>query len=1011
MKFVEKLKGRLGGDNGVERKEGRVAGEVRRFRERAKEGRGVEYGIIGEEVLERKRKGTGKGTGREKGGKRRKRERGRGVGEEGRGRVGIVRSGEWKVSGDGEEGEREGGEGVDEVVRDEVVRDEVVRDEIERDVFAERLRERDSRKREGRSGEKGMGKEEVFETDDATIVRLRELSRRQYLRKREARELARLKEEIEDEVELFRGQELTKREKRDLETKKRLYELASQRVALLEEDDGRKQETFQFDVDTTGTSRYKIPDVEEESSKIKSEKEKKFALLTKRYRDSEASQKRVRGEQALWEEERIGLGARSATGHMLQAGYDTIGADDEYDLVSDPVEFLDDARDVLEGEGDVGKLRRRNQEDEKSQVRMSGKDKILHERKQLPMWEYRSQLIDAVREHQVLIVVGETGSGKTTQIPQFLIEEGFDSIACTQPRRVAAMSVAARVAHEMGVKLGHEVGYSIRFEDCTSDKTVIKYMTDGMMLREFLSEPDLGSYKVIIVDEAHERSLSTDVVMGLVKDIARFRGSDVRVIIASATVDADKFSSYFDDAPVFYVPGRRYPVHAYYSKAPVPDYLDASVVTTLQIHKSQPRGDILLFLPGQEEIETACEAMQVRTRGLGSKVAELIILPMYSSLPSDLQAKIFEPTPPGARKVVVATNIAETSVTIPGIVYVIDPGFSKQKTYNPKTGLESLIVAPISQAGATQRAGRAGRTQPGKCFRLYTKQAFDKELLPQPIPEILRTNLCQAVLLLMSLGITNLMSFDFIDPPPSSTLVSSLETLYSLGALNARGSLTKLGRRMAELPLSPEMGKSLLASEQHGSSSDVATIAAMLSVNNAVFYRPRGKKALADAAIQALSRVGGGDFGLLLSVYNSWAESGYSTQWCYDNFVQLRSLKRARDIREQLSSLMERVEIEETSAGAEMDKVIKAFTAGFFEQCVRLHKTGYKTIRKPHKVEIHPSSVLFRSEETIEWMIYFELVHTTKEYVRTLAQVQLDWLKEAAPHLYVDNDSGKSKKT
>ena len=886
--------------------------------------------------------------------------------------------------------------------QEEMRADELTRDEMERDAFAERLRERDSRKTLLQSEnvkESGLG--DVAEsTDDGTIHRLRELSRRQYLRKREAREIAKLREEIEDEIELFKGQQLSRREVRAIEKKKRLYELASQRVALLEEDDGRDQETYQFGIDAageSGTRRYKMPSAEDSGKKDLLEKERKFALLTRRYREEDQGKGYVRGEQAVWEEDRIGAstGVGKAFSGADEGQFGDTGA--RYDLVQEPVDFRDEAGDILKGEGDINNI---PQPRSACDGLMGARERILEERRSLPMWEFRDQLVKAVRDHQVLIVVGETGSGKTTQIPQFLIEEGFESVVCTQPRRVAAMSVAARVAHEMGVKLGHEVGYSIRFEDCTSDKTVVKYMTDGMMLREFLSEPDLQNYNVIMVDEAHERSLSTDIVMGLVKDIARFRGSKVRVIIASATVDAEKFSDYFDEAPIFNVPGRRYPVHAYYSKAPVPDYLDASVVTTLQIHQSQPAGDILLFLPGQEEIEAACEALQTRTQGLGSKVAELIILPMYSSLPSDLQAKIFEPTPKKARKVVVATNIAETSVTIPGTVYVIDPGFSKQKTYNPKTGLESLIVAPISQAGATQRAGRAGRTQPGKCFRLYTKEAFRKEMLPQPTPEILRTNLCQVVLLLLSLGITNLISFDFIDPPPTTTLVSSLETLYSLGALNSRGSLTKLGRRMAELPLSPEMGKAVLASEKYGSSSEVVTISAMLSISNNIFYRPRNKKQLADAALKTLARIGGGDFGLLLNVYNSWIESGCSTQWCYDNFVQVRSLKRARDIREQLTTLMERVEIQETSAGGVLDDVIRAFTAGFFEQSVKLYKTGYKTIRKPHKVEIHPSSVLHRADRTIEWMIYFELVHTKKEYVRTLAEVQLEWLKEAAPHLY-----------
>ena len=269
------------------------------------------------------------------------------------------------------------------------------------------------------------------------------------------------------------------------------------------------------------------------------------------------------------------------------------------------------------------------------------------------------------------------------------------------------MSVAARVADEMGIKLGSQVGYSIRFEDCTSERTVIKYMTDGMLLREFLGEPDLSSYKVMIIDEAHERTLHTDILFGLIKDIARFR-PDLKLLISSATLDAEKFSEFFDNAPIFRIPGRRFPVNIYYTKAPEADYIDAVVVTTLQIHVTQPLGDVLVFLTGQEEIETAQEILIERSRKFGSKIAELLIVPIYANLPSDLQAKVFEPTPPGARKVVLATNIAETSLTIDNIIYVIDPGFSKQNSYNARTGMESLIVTPVSKASANQRAGGAG---------------------------------------------------------------------------------------------------------------------------------------------------------------------------------------------------------------------------------------------------------------------------------------------------------------
>ena len=348
---------------------------------------------------------------------------------------------------------------------------------------------------------------------------------------------------------------------------------------------------------------------------------------------------------------------------------------------------------------------------------------LATQRKSLPIYALKPQLVDALAKNRLLVVIGETGSGKTTQITQYLVEMGYtrngERVGCTQPRRVAAMSVAKRVAEEMGVRLGREVGYSIRFEDCTSPETEIKYMTDGMLLREALMDPLLKRYSVIMLDEAHERTVETDVLFGLMKSAIKQR-HDLKLIVTSATLDAEKFSAYFYDCPIFRIPGRTFPVEVLYAKQPEPDYMDASLSTVLQIHLSEPRGDILVFLTGQEEIDTACQMLLQRMKQVDGEVPPLVILPVYSALPSDLQAKIFEPAPAGSRKCVIATNIAEASLTIDGIFYVVDPGFAKVKCYNPKLGMDTLVVAPISQASAKQRAGRAGRTGPGKCYRLYT---------------------------------------------------------------------------------------------------------------------------------------------------------------------------------------------------------------------------------------------------------------------------------------------------
>lgn len=680
------------------------------------------------------------------------------------------------------------------------------------------------------------------------------------------------------------------------------------------------------------------------------------------------------------------FGARDAARRRPQPRYDVLLEDAQMVQFVSAAQ-LQGARPETEAAPAVSEAERRRQS-------------VQEQRRSLPIFPYRDELVAAIAQHQVLVIEGETGSGKTTQIPQYLHEEGYTrqglKIGITQPRRVAAMSVAARVAVEMGTKLGNEVGYSIRFEDCTSERTVLKYMTDGMLLREFLTEPDLASYSVLMVDEAHERTLHTDVLFGLLKDIARFR-PQLKVLVASATLDTRRFAAFFDNAPVFRIPGRRFPVDIYYTKAPEADYLEACVVSVLQIHVTQPPGDILVFLTGQEEIEACVELLQERCRRLGSRLPELLVLPIYANLPSDMQARIFQPTPPGARKVVVATNIAETSVTIDGIVYVLDPGFCKQKSYSARTGMESLVVTPCSRASANQRAGRAGRVAPGKCFRLYTAWAFQHELEETPVPEIQRADLGSLVLLLKSLGINDLIHFDFLDPPPHETLVLALEQLYALGALNHMGELTTLGRRMAELPVEPMLAKMILASEQYGCTEEVLTVAAMLSVNNAVFYRPKDKVLHADSARRGF-HVPGGDHLVLLNVYNQWVSSGHSLQWCYEHFVQARSLRRARDVREQLEGLMERVEISPASCGADCGPVRKAITAGFFYHTARLTRGGYRTVKHQHSVFIHPNSALF--EEQPRWVLYHELVCTTKEFMRQVIEIDSAWLLEVAPHYY-----------
>jgi pre-mRNA-splicing factor ATP-dependent RNA helicase DHX16 len=511
----------------------------------------------------------------------------------------------------------------------------------DRDAFSKRLRQRDDEQTK-----KKFKSEPISQDSDRSKLSVKELrkkSRRVYLQARKEKKIQELEDALADEEYLFKDVKLSKREREEKEFKRHALYLAR------EHEEAQKMENI---------DRYHMPTGKsDETSKNDRYRE------DNRYPDGKGNKQSGQNfEQRRWEDDVI----HTALPHYGSLDKEAKNKQPKYDYILDEeIQFVQQltipgVNQILQQQKDKPKIN--EHEDENKRKYRS----LQESRKTLPIYKFREDLMNAIRDHQVLIIEGETGSGKTTQLTQYLYEEGYCEadieegeeeedddneinlpgakkktkkkmmIGCTQPRRVAAMSVAARVAEEMNVKLGREVGYSIRFEDCSSDRTIIKYMTDGMLLREFLGEPDLASYSVLIVDEAHERTLHTDILFGLVKDIARFRPK-LKLLISSATLDAEKFSQFFDDAPVFRIPGRRFPVDIYYTKAPEADYIDAAVVTTLQIHVTQPLGDILIFLTGQEEIETANEMLLERTRRLGSKIKELVILPIYSTLPTDMQ--------------------------------------------------------------------------------------------------------------------------------------------------------------------------------------------------------------------------------------------------------------------------------------------------------------------------------------------------------------------------------------
>jgi len=631
--------------------------------------------------------------------------------------------------------------------------------------------------------------------------------------------------------------------------------------------------------------------------------------------------------------------------------------------------------------------------------------KLLKERESLPVYDALSQLSNLLESHQVLILQGETGSGKTTQVPQYLAQKGY-KVACTQPRRVAAICVAKRVSEEMDVKLGDQVGYSVRFDECSSESTILKYLTDGMLLREAMKSNTLDKYTAIILDEAHERTLATDILFGLMKELLLKR-PDLKLIVMSATLNAEKFQQFFEGAPLLSVPGRLFKVEVLYTQVAEEDYVAATIKTVVQVHAFEDPGDILVFLTGEEEIENACKAIRREVSKYGESVGRISVIPLYSSLPPNAQQKIFESAPesngkgiPG-RKCIVATNIAETSITIDGVVYVVDCGLSKQKVYNPRMRVESLMVSPISRASAKQRAGRAGRTRPGKCYRLYTEQTYRTELSETTHPEILRSNLTSVVLTLRSMGIENLVTFDFMDPPSPETMMRALEILNYLGALDDEGEITQLGQLMSDFPLDPELSKMLIMSEKFKCSKEILTLCAMLSVQNP-FLRPKENGEAADKAKSQFAHQDG-DHLSLIKVFELYQSSGMKNEWCSNNFINPRSMRAAAEVREQLSIKFEKLGLVELSEEhKKSERIRKCIVSGFFAQVACKEKNNfYMTLKEKQLVAMHPSTTLaFRPE----WVLYHEYILTSKNYIRTVSIINPLWLMELAEHYFTQSE-------
>ncbi|KAH6777513.1 RNA helicase family protein [Perilla frutescens var. frutescens] len=633
---------------------------------------------------------------------------------------------------------------------------------------------------------------------------------------------------------------------------------------------------------------------------------------------------------------------------------------------------------------------------------------------QLPILQSEDKIVETVEKNPVVVVIGETGSGKSTQLSQILHRSGYTKSGCiavTQPRRVAAVTVSRRVSQELNVRLGEEVGYAIRFEDRTSEKTIIKYLTDGVLLRESLSNPELTQYSVIILDEAHERSLNTDILLGLMKRLIKFRASNLKVLVTSATLDGEKVSRFFSNCPILNVPGKLFPVEISYSLERPKSYIEASLQKALDIHIREPEGDILIFMTGQDDIEKLVSKLEERIRKLdeGSCI-DALIYPLHGSMPPELQIRVFSPPPPNCRRIIVSTNIAETSLTVDGVVYVIDSGFVKQRQYNPSTGMYSLDVVQISKVQANQRAGRAGRTRPGKCYRLYPSMAYKDDFLDATVPEIQRSSLAGSILYLKSLNLPDIdiLKFDFLDSPSFEALEDALKQLYLIDAIDEEGSITSLGRTMAELPLEPSLSRTLLEANECGCLSQALTVAAMLSAETTLLIgqSKSAEKKRKRTPSNLPNGSGLGDHIQFLQIYELWHQTDYNTDWCKDNNLQVRGMMFVKDVRKQLCQIMQKIAKGsmdvKTSRKRREDPdyraLRKALCSGYANQLAeRMSRhNGYRSLGfKSQLVQVHPSSVLRTDEDGMypDYAIYHELIATTRPYMRNVCAVEMHWVR------------------
>lgn len=644
----------------------------------------------------------------------------------------------------------------------------------------------------------------------------------------------------------------------------------------------------------------------------------------------------------------------------------------------------------------------------------------------LPILDKRNEIVSAVRRHPVVVVTGETGSGKTTQIPKMCLEAGrglAGRIGCTQPRRIAATTVARRLAEELGEEIGRSVGYKIRFDDQTPPKAIFKIMTDGILLMEAQQDALLQSYDTIIVDEAHERSLNIDFILGILIKVLEKR-RDLRVVITSATIDTEKFSLAFGNAPIIEVSGRVYPVEVRYEPRGQDNeedgditHIDAAVQAVEDLTSGRRAGDILIFMPTERDIRETCELLNLR---LKDKAA---ILPLFSRLSRFQQERVFHSMP--LRKIVVATNIAETSLTIPGIRYVVDTGLARISQYNPRSRTMGLPVKAISRSSADQRKGRCGRVQNGTCIRLYTEE----EYLSRPLytaPEILRSNLAGVLLRMLSLGLGNISDFPFIDRPLPKNVRDGIDTLRELQAIEREPDdtrrkispwiLTERGRMMARLPIDPRIARMILEAKKKGCLAEILVIAAALSVQDPR-ERPAGKEAEADR-LQALFQDPASDFVSLLNIWKRCSKNETSARsqnrirrFCREHFLSWRRIREWRDVHEQLRTILSEHKflpaksVEIQKEGGDLYAAIhRSILSGYLGHIALKNEKNLYSAAHGRQAMIFPGSGLFNRAG--KWIVAAEMIETSRLFARTAANIDSAWLEELGGDLCRRSYSG-----